>query len=109
MLKWASSEEESEVSETYIYTASNYERRKHIVTPKMKSTGTGEYVSDVHCGVWAHTKLAKVQGGPVQTSGTGWRQRANADSAVNVQTPQSILTGRQVSQLHLSTDAEHSR
>lgn len=49
------------------------------------------------------TKLAEVQGGPVESRGTGRRQRPNADSAVRIQSPQSITTGSQMGQLHLST------
>lgn len=49
------------------------------------------------------TKLVEVQGGPVESRGTGRRQRPNADSAVRIQSPQSIATGSQMGQLHLST------
>lgn len=48
-----------------------------------------------------HTELAEVQGGPVESKGTGWRQRPNIDSAVSIQTPQSIKAGSQLGQLHL--------
>lgn len=54
------------------------------------------------------TKLAEVQGGPVKSKGTGRRQRPNTDSAVRIQTPQSITTGSQLSQLHLSTQKERN-
>lgn len=55
------------------------------------------------------TKLAEVQGGPVKSKGTGRRQRPNTDSAVRIQTPQSITTGSQLSQLHLNTQKEGRR
>lgn len=51
------------------------------------------------------TQLAEVQGGPVEASGAGRRQRSDTDSALEVQTPQSVPTRRQVSQLHLATQA----
>lgn len=51
----------------------------------------------------AHTELAEVEGGPVESKRTGWRQCTNTDSAMNVQPPQSIATGRQMSEFHLST------
>lgn len=61
----------------------------------------------MHNVIQVHTELAQVQGGPVETSRTGRRQRANTDSTISVQTPQRITTSRQVSQLHLSTQVEH--
>lgn len=39
----------------------------------------------------------------MEASGAGWRQRSDTDSAVKVQTPQSITTRREVGQLHLET------
>lgn len=48
-----------------------------------------------------HTELVEIQGGPVESKGTGWRQRPNIDSAVSIQTPQSIKAGSQLGQLHL--------
>ncbi len=53
------------------------------------------------------TELAEVQEGPVEPNRTGRRQCTDTDSAMSVQPPQSITTGRQVSQLHLSTQVKH--
>lgn len=55
------------------------------------------------------TKLAEVQGGPVKSKGTGRRQRPDTDPAVSIQSPQSITTGSQMSQLHLSTQKAQKR
>lgn len=52
------------------------------------------------------TQLAEVQGGPVKASRAGGRQWSDTDSAMKVQTPQSITTGRQVGQLHLATQTD---
>lgn len=54
----------------------------------------------------ALTKLVEVQGGPVKSKGTGRRQRPNTNSAVSIQSPQSIAAGSQLSQLHLSTQKQ---